>query len=209
MPNVVGENKAEAISVLELQQLDLDIVIEEVFHMTIPAGEVMETEPGRGEKLKTGQTVKLKVSKGIETKVIPDLVGMELNNAKGMLTQLGFKAPNVMFVDSDKPKNTVLAQSLEKEKEHQIISDITLEVSNGVMAPVTKDVTIDLRGSALSNDCRISISRDGRVLYSGKVPKGTVSVTLPDQVGVISEKYEIVINDMDGWEITEDFTDNG
>ena len=209
MPNVVGENKDDAISVLELQQLDLDIVIEEVFHMTIPVGQVMETDPGRGEKLKTGQTVKLKVSKGIETKVIPDLVGMDLENAKGMLTALGFKAPAIMYVDSDQPRNTVLLQSLEKEKEHEITSEITLEVSNGVMAPVTKDVTLDLRGSALYNDCRVSVIRDGSVLYSGQVPKGAVSVTLPSQVGVGKVKYQIVVNEMDGWEVTEDFAANG
>ena len=209
MPNVVGEDKAAAINVLEMQELDLNIVVEEIYHMTVKAGEVMETEPGRGEKLKTGQTVKLKVSKGIEKKVMPDVVGMDVTGAKGMLTALGFKEPTIKFVDSDKPKNEVIAQSLEKEKEHEITSVITLEVSNGSKAPITKDVTIDLKNSAANNSCRISISRENKVVYSGSVPKGTLSVTLPGQVGVGKVTYSIIINDMDGWEVTEDFAANG
>ncbi len=209
MPNVVGETKESAISVLELQQLDLNIVLDEVYDMNVQAGIVMETEPGKGEKLKTGQTVKLKVSKGIEKKVVPDLLGMDLTSAKGMLTQLGFKDPVVNFVDSDEPKNTILSQSPEKEKELEITGTVTLQVSNGKLAPVTKDVTIDLRKSALENSCRLTISRDNKVLYNGTVPKGTMSVTLPEQVGVGKVKYNIVINEMDGWEVTEDFSADG
>lgn len=209
MPNVVGDDKASAENTLKMQGLDLKIVIEEVYDMNVKAGIVMKTEPGKGEKLETGKTVKLTVSKGIEKKVMPDLVGMEEASAKEMLTKLGFKEPTISYVDSDKPKGTVLTQSLEKEKEYEIISPITLEVSNGSKAPVTKDVTIDLRSSALSNSCRISISRDDKEIYSGTVPKGTVSVTLPDQVGVGTVTYSIVINDMDGWEVKEAFAANG
>ncbi len=209
MPNVIGENVEAAKNTLALQQLDLVIKLDEVYDMTVPAGTVMSSTPGKGEKLKTGQEVILKVSLGIEKKVIPDLMGMELAKAKGMLTQLGFQEPTVTYVDSDKPKDTVVAQTPEKETEQQITAAITLQVSNGSKAPVTKDVTIDLRGSALNNSCRIAISRDGVQLYSGTVPKGSVSVTLPGQVAVGSAKYTVIINDMDGWEVTEVFSANG
>ena len=203
-----GGEKTNAQKVLEQQELDLKIVIEEVYDMTTPAGIVMETTPGRGEKLKTGQTVTVKVSKGIEKKTIPDLVGMEADNAKGMLTALGFKEPTIKLVDSDKPKDTVVAQSLEKEKEHEITASITLEVSNGSKAPVTKDVTIDLRNSALYNECQITISRGDETIYSGRIPKGTLSVTLPKQSGVGSVVYTIKIGE-EGWDVTEVFSANG
>ena len=206
MPNVVGETKENAIQTLENQDLDLKVVLNEVWDFNIPAGIVMETEPGRGERLKTGQTVTLTVSKGVERKVMPDLAGMELSNAKTMLTALGFKEPTVVYVDSDKPKDTVVGQAQEKEVEYEITTEISLEVSNGSNAPVTKDVGIDLRGSALNYECRITIIRDNVVLYSGKVPKGTISVTLPNQTAVGSATYTVVINDSDGWEVVEKFT---
>ena len=136
---------------------------------------------------------------------MPDVVNMDLPTAQDMLTNIGFKEPVVVYVDSDKPKNTILSQSLEKELEYEITSEVTLEVSNGVKAPVTKDVTISLRGSALEYDCRITISRDGKQLFSGSVPKGTVSVTIPNQTAVGSATYDVVINDMDGFEHKESF----
>ncbi len=206
MPEVLDMDKEEAIKRLESQELNLNIVLNEVFDMNIPAGIVMNSEPGRGEKLKTGQTVTLTVSKGIETKKMPDLVDMDLDDAKSMLKSLGLKEPEIIYVDSDQPKDTVLEQTPEKEVEHQIIADITLTVSNGSKAPVTKDVTLDLRNSALTGECHVSISRDNVVLYSGRVPKGTVSVTLPDQTAVGSAKYTVIINETDGWEVTEEFT---
>ncbi|MBR4017711.1 MAG: Stk1 family PASTA domain-containing Ser/Thr kinase [Oscillospiraceae bacterium] len=206
MPEVLDMSKEEAIKRLENQELNLNIVLNEVFDMNVPAGIVMNSEPGRGEKLKTGQTVTLTVSKGIETKKMPDLVDMDIDDALSMLKSLGLKDPEVIYVDSDQPKDTVLEQTPEKEVEHQIIADITLTVSNGSMAPVTKDVTLDLRNSALMGECHVSISRDNVVLYSGRVPKGTVSVTLPSQTAVGSAKYTVIINETDGWEVTEEFT---
>ena len=205
MPNVVNEQKEDAINTLKLQGLDLNIVLDEVFDMNVPEGTVMETNPGRGEKLKTGQTVTLKVSMGIEKKVMPDFVGMAVEDAKNMVVALGFKEPQVVFVDSDQPRNTVVEQSLVKEVEYEIVSELTLTVSNGSKSPITKDVTLDLRNSALYSSCRITISREGEELFSGTVPKGTVSVTLPNQTAVGSAKYSIIINDMDGWEVTEVF----
>ena len=177
--------------------------------MNIPAGQVVETEPGRGEKLKTGQTVKLTVSKGVETKMMPDVTGVKLNVAQNTLAGLGFKEPTVTYVPSDKPKDTVIFQSLEKDKEQPITAEITLEVSDGSQAPVYKDVTIDLKNSAISNGCRITITRDSKQVYSGTVPKGTLEVTLPNQLGVGKVTYHIVVNEMDGWDVTEEFSANG
>ncbi len=210
MPMVVNNTKEEATKILNDQDLDLKIVYDEVWDMTIPEGIVMETTPTRGERLKTGQTVTLKVSKGIERKVMPDLAGMELSKAKSMLTSLNFKTPAVVYVDSDQPKDTVLTQSLDKDVEYEITLDITLEVSNGSLAPATRNVTIDLRNSAMFGDCRITIKKKGGdVVYSGTVPKGTISVTIPEQTEVGTVTYEVVINETDGWDVLEVFTGNG
>ena len=162
------------------------------------------------QKLKTGQEVILKVSLGIEKKIVPDMIGMELTKAKEKLKELGFiQEPISTDVDSDKPKGTVVGQSLEKDVEHEITAQMTFQVSNGSKAPVTKDVTLDLKGSAKLYECRVEIKRDNQVIYNGKVPKGTVSVTLPNQTAVGSVTYHITINQMDGWDETVPFTANG
>ena len=120
MPQVVGETKEVAVSVLEMQQLDLNVVIEEVFDMNIPAGQVVETEPGRGEKLKTGQTVKLTVSKGVETKMMPDLVGVKLEVAKNTLAGLGFKEPSVTYVPATNPRIPFFPNHWKRKKNRQL-----------------------------------------------------------------------------------------
>jgi len=210
MPNVVGDDKETAKNTLINQGLSLKVVFDEVWDFNVPAGIVMESTPSRGEKLQTGQTVTLKVSKGIERKMMPDLIGMEHTKAKEKLVELGFKDIIVNEnVDSDQPKGTVIFQSLQKDMEHEITASITLEVSNGSKAPITKDVTINLLNSALIGECHVTVTRDGAVLFSGKVPKGTVSITLPNQTAVGTAKYSIVINEMDGWDVTEVFTANG
>ena len=211
MPNVVGEEKAKAEEILKLQELDLDIKIEEVTSSTVQKGYVIETEPGRGEKLKTGQTVTLYVSKGLVQQKMPDLVGVKLANAVKMLTDMGFAEPTVNRVENEAPKDTVLSQSLEKDKEYDISTPITLEVSDGYSVPelITKDVVIDLKGSANEYGWTVKIKRDGNEIYYRSVLKGTTSVTLPKQSGMGTVTYEVIINDMDGWEVTEEFTANG
>ena len=208
MPNVVGEEKDKAVNILKQQELDLDVVVEEVFHPTIAVGTVIESEPGRGEKLKTGQTVTIRVSKGIAKEIMIDFVGMELAQAESWLESKGFPKPTIQYVEGSDPKGTVLSQSLKKDTEYEITVAITLEVSDGSKMPVaiTKDVVIDLRGRAQNNRCKVSVKRDGEEVYLSTVPKGMESVILPDQIGFGTVVYSVLIDDYDGWVIEEVFT---
>ena len=209
MPMVVNNTKDEATKILKDQGLDLKIVYDEVWDQNIPEGIVIETTPTRGERLKTGQTVTLKVSKGIERHTMIDFTGMDIAAAKAWLKDNNYKEPVVEYVESDQDKDTVVSQSLEKDKEYLITEEpITLKLSDASLVPVTKDVTINLRNSALFGECHISITRDGDVVYSGRVPKGTISVTLPKQTGVGTVEYTVIINETDGWEDTVSFTAN-
>ncbi len=211
MPNVVDEEKSMAVSILELQELELDITFEEVFDSKIKAGNVVKTEPGRGEKLQTGQKVKLYISKGAEKEIMPGVVGMDIGNAVNVLKSVGFKTPEIQYVDSNEPKDTVVSQSLEKGVEYEITADIVLEISKGPREPevITKDVVIDLRGSAQETECRVTVIRDGAQVYSQTVPQGTASVTVPGQTGTGIVKYSVIINDQDGWDVIEEFTAHG
>ena len=208
MPNLVDKTKDEAVAFLKDMDMDLVFEIKEVYHESIAEGVVMETEPGAGQKLENGKTVTLTISKGIEKKMIRDLVGMEVNNAKGMLTKLGFPEPIIAYVASDQEKNTVVGQSLEKDKEYALTEVITLEVSDGSLVPVTKSVTIDLRNSASQFGCSVLVRRDNKDIYFTSVPVGTRAITLTNQTGIGIVKYEVIINGMDGWSEPVEFTAN-
>ena len=213
MPNVENDEKSEAIKTLDLQDLDLVYVFEEIHDSEIKAGNVVKTEPGRGEKLQTGQTVKLYISKGPKKEIMPGVVGMDIGNAYTVLKTAGFKTPTIEYVDNEAPKDTVVGQSLEKGLEYEVTVDIILEVSKGPQETlpeiITKNIVIDLRNSARDAECRVAIYRDGAVIYSETVPQGTPSVTLSGQTGTGVVTYSIIINDQDGWEIMEDFSANG
>ena len=211
MPNVVDEEKSMALSILDLQQLDLVYTFEEVHDSKIKAGNVVKTEPARGEKLQTGQTVKLYISLGAEMEVMPGVLGMDIGSAVSVLKSVGFKTPTIVPVDSEEPKDTVVSQSLQEGLEYELTADIVLEISKGPQKTeeITKDVVIDLRNSALEGECRVSVSRDGVEIYAETVPQGTSSVTLSGQKGNGVVRYNVVINEQDGWEVVEEFTANG
>ena len=213
MPNLVGEKEATAINILDLQRLDLKIKVEDVFDNDIEAGYVVKTEPVSNETLTTGDAVKLFISKGPEKKVMPGVVGMDVGNATKVITAAGFNTPEFKYVTSDKPKDTVVAQSQEKNVECPVNVKIVLEISSGPQntqpQEVTKDVTIDLRNSASSANCHVEVKRDGKTVYSENVTKGKNSVVVKNQTGLGTVVYEVIINGQDGWEVSEVFSANG
>ena len=131
MPNIIGETQDGAIDTLKRQDLDLNIEIEEVFDNTVDAGKVIRTEPYRGEDLKTGQTVVLYISKGAETAVVPNVVGMTRSEAIKTLGDKGFDFVDCVMVADKAPYGTVLSQSQEKLTEISVLTMIILEISNG------------------------------------------------------------------------------
>ena len=211
MPNVVKEQKTMAVNILELQGLELEYVFEEMYDSEVEEGCVIKTEPERGGKLQTGQTVKLYISKGPKKETMPGVVGMDIDKAVNVLKSVGFKTPDFVYVDSDEPKDSVVRQSLEKGVEYPVTVDIVLEISKGPQEPevITKDVVIDLRGSAKDAECRVVVSREGVQVYAQTVPMGTESITIVGQSGTGAVKYTVILNDQDGWDVIEEFIAHG
>ncbi len=204
MPNILDIDETTAINRLNNQNLKLDIVTEEVFDSEIIAGNVVSTDPERGEELQTGQKVTLYISKGPETAQMPDLVDKDLETAKSLLEYAGFGTPKIEYEYSDKEENTVLAQSEEGSSLVEITKVVTLTVSKGPEPTeppeVTKDVTIDLNGYATVESCTVEIYCETELVFSGTVEAGTEEVILEDQTGTGSLNYVIIINGTENWE---------
>ena len=75
----------------QLAELKLDVTVEEEYSDSIAKGSVIGTDPAEGQTLHWGDEVTLTVSKGPETAVVPDLVGMGKDEAVKKLEALGFK----------------------------------------------------------------------------------------------------------------------
>jgi serine/threonine-protein kinase len=109
MPPVEGMMSSQAVETL--QKAGLLVRIDQVTSQ-LPSGTVVSQWPGASEKVSKGRLVTLKVSRGGEKKPLPDVRGMEFNEAKAKLAEAGFQVGDVLRVaDPGKPAGSVLAQS--------------------------------------------------------------------------------------------------
>ncbi len=206
MPNLENLTLELAKATLERQKLNLNITTEEVFDSNIAEGNVVRTDPEFGNELKTEQNVKLYISKGPETELMPNVVGMNIETAVKIIQGAGFKTPAIEYKQSQQEKDEVIEQSHEKNTELDINTQITLYISEGPAptettqpSETTMNVTIGLRGSAAEGPCRVKVTRDRTVVYEGTVSQGVDSITLTNQTGTGDVYYDVIINDSDGW----------
>ena len=209
MPDVIGDKLESAKRVLESQDLELDVVVEEIYDSNTPEGDIVRTDPERNQELQTGQTVTLYVSKGPQMVAIKKLVGLSVDAVVSILKQDGFTDYEIDPVESDKEKDTLIELRSEDAvlnagDEVDINAKIILVVSKGKSTTqetpkeVTKDVTISLQGSTAQGACEVQIKRDGKVVYDDTVDKGVDSVILKNQTGSGTVYYEVIIAG-DGW----------
>jgi beta-lactam-binding protein with PASTA domain len=98
VPDVTGRPAGEATAILGAAHLR--VRPERVFDDNIPRGHAVGTEPGRGSDLPWGSTVVLKVSKGPDLVVVPQVVGLSKREAAERLREAGLKARFLLPVGS-------------------------------------------------------------------------------------------------------------
>ncbi len=219
MVDVVDKTLETAKKMLEVQELDLDVRTEEINDNTVEKGKVVKTEPAAGEKLKTGQTVTLYISKGPELKMMPNVVGKTVTEATKMMEEEGFINYEFVPVKSEEEKDTVVSQSAEKYEQIEANARIILEVSEGP-APteattvpeetepktVVKRVTINLP-DGMEEDYTLSIHLNDIKVYEQKILISSNLVQIQvDLEGSGRQYYDVHINGQRAWSERVDFT---
>ncbi|GIF08732.1 Stk1 family PASTA domain-containing Ser/Thr kinase [Actinoplanes siamensis] len=97
---------------------------------TVPEGVVISTSPPAGTQLKPGDTVTVVLSKGRAPVTVPNLVGLNINDARSELQKRGLTALE-RSKDSDQPADQVLAQTPKPGTGVEKNAEITLDVSKG------------------------------------------------------------------------------
>ncbi len=129
VPEVTGQEAAAAKGAIE----ELGLKYKEgkaAYSDTVPEGVVISTSPKAGTELKPGETVTVSLSKGRAPISVPNLVGLNINEARGKLQALGLTALE-RTKDSDEPADQVLAQSPKAGTGVEKSAEITLDVSKG------------------------------------------------------------------------------
>lgn len=113
VPNLVGKTLSDAVFLLENYGYVKGIVTEEYSDM--PIGVIIKQNPKSGEEADDGTSISLVVSKGEEiyTTTVPNMIGLDLDQAKAALEREGLALGNVDYAPSNNfPLNLVIDQSV-------------------------------------------------------------------------------------------------
>jgi eukaryotic-like serine/threonine-protein kinase len=101
-----------------------------------PPGKIVAQNPPAGSKAGKGSSVRINVSKGSATVVVPDAVGMTLGQAETQIAKAGLKPVVQLRVPSAQPPGTVVAQNPPGGQAKRG-STVRLNVSTGSAAGAT------------------------------------------------------------------------
>ena len=170
VPNIVGMSEDQAQRALEKQGLDWGTP-ERVYSDTVPAGNIVSCQPKAGQKVGLGQTVAAAVSRGVETKTVPDVVGKTKDQATAAIKAAGLTPGDVTeeysaSVDSGK----IISSAPKAGKVIKHSEKVSLVVSKGKEPTTIPDVT------GLSED------EAKKALEDAGLKKGKVSKSYSDSV---------------------------
>ena len=139
VPYVISDKKADALAKLKEAGLG-DPELEEAYDNNIPEDSVIAQSLEYGTEVAEGTVITLTISLGPESFEMPDVTGMEIEEARTALGQLGLVV-TVEYEESNQTENTVLRQSIAGGDEVRFGDTVTLTVATAQQAIVVSDVT--------------------------------------------------------------------
>ena len=134
IPNLDGFSFNQAKTLLEGDQFKLKVKKEDQ-DSDLTAGQVINSDPPAGTSVDVGSDVTVKVSRGQVT--VPNLVGMDVEDAQDALDDLKLKYTTKEDPASPEPNDTVTAQSIAANEKVPPGTSIELTVSGKAAEPST------------------------------------------------------------------------
>ena len=218
-------NKEGSLTQAKLQEMGITADIINVKSSTVKEGFIVSTEPPAGAEVPVGSTVTLNVSigNGSEKAVVPDVVKMDIETAKRVIQERGFKVGYVTYKYDSFPINSVISQSpnypapmpIGSRIDLVVCSDVDMtqqETDNSVgilcMLPIDIDTAVRLRVE-INGQITVQetiVPKDRRTININ-VPfspnDATVNVTINDQ-----QYMQYVVRYSQGANIYETLVDN-
>jgi serine/threonine-protein kinase len=133
IPHVEGLTLARAIALLSESGLSV-IGVESLRTLTLPPGQVVATRPPAGIEVNQDERIFIQIAARVGNFPMPNLVGMSLETAQGIVASQGLTLGEVKYAPSDEPVGNVLIQYPE---EGMTVRDLDI-VSLIVAAPIGK-----------------------------------------------------------------------
>ncbi|MDP4153179.1 MAG: protein kinase [Bacillota bacterium] len=163
VPNLANFDYRQAC--IDLDKINLKYEIAREYNDTVMSDYVIRTDPGASQEVNEGDTIKIYVSLGKEIKKVkvPKLVDGTEEDAKKALESQKLVS-NVTTVESDKPKGTVISQSIPADSEVDEGTVVGFQVSDGSKAPKTQKITISLPTNKES--VLVEVYQSGKLVYN-------------------------------------------
>lgn len=145
VPDVTGLPEKRATELL--QEAGLVVTSAFAFSDTVPKGRAIATEPAAGTNISTGSGVTLRISRGSNKVEVPDLVGLDDQQALEALTEAELGG-NVVQRDDPAPAGRVVGQSPGPGSLVKRGSQVNIFVSTGAIA--VPDVLGEARKAAVT-----------------------------------------------------------
>ncbi len=126
---------------------------------TVEAGVIIKQDTSVGTLVKSGDTVTVHVSAGIEKVKVPTVVGMDEGTAVATLKNAGLNPKVTYESNEEKEDGKVISQSIEENTETAKNSEITIVVNKIVKEQKTVNVIVDVKsivGSSSSQNTNTS-----------------------------------------------------
>ena len=130
VPSVASLNQADATK--RLENAGFKVNVTQQYSKSVPRDVAIGTSPPAGTQLSTQQPVTLQISRGANTVVIPDVVGLNDQAALNALSNAGLSGTEVQQ-QSTETQGKVLSQSPNAGKRVNRGSAVTIFVSNGAI----------------------------------------------------------------------------
>ncbi|MEU7301983.1 Stk1 family PASTA domain-containing Ser/Thr kinase [Streptomyces sp. NPDC007206] len=159
VPNFIGQTQSSAKKMAD--NVDLKVTTSGKPCDDQPKGSVCDQKPRQGTKVDKGSTVSLVISTGAPKVQVPDVRGIQFDQAESQLTEKGFKVEKKTQVSSQTP-NVVIDQDPKGGTSRQKGSTITLTVAkaeekvtipNDVIGKSCDDAKAELTQLGLAPTC--------------------------------------------------------
>ena len=193
VPDVRRRSVEEARFTIESSQLVIG-ELREAYDNTVPSGFITAQDPAPGASIERGAAVNLTISKGTAVVVLPDLVGMSLDQARRTLQDLGVTLREVIQAPRDDvPPGQIVAMTpaAGTQIQHGDAVGVTIAVHttpNGTQAPppqpiVTATPPQPAQVSASASPADRRVAHVKLVVPAGS-PHQLVKIVVIDQQGV-------------------------
>ena len=196
VPNVVGQNRDQAVSALTSAGLKPNVV---PVNSLEPVNTVLATAPKAGTEVLEGTAVRVNVSSGPKPVAVPNVIGSAFETAQSTLQGVGFAVAR-NDVDDPAAAGTVVGQNPAAGTQQSKGSVITLQVSSGPKTSQVPDVTsqteADARRQLQQSGFEVQVVEeivddqglDGRVLSQD--PEGGTDAEQGTSVVIVVGRFE-------------------